>query len=270
MKKFENYQQFLKLIKDIQKQGLKNINCYLMPNEIAYLINKNSLFYLQNENALQIIEEKDNYFKVSIFANENFKFIPFECQKPIITDLPYSGEKSEKFINNEKKLEKEGFVINAESSRMVKNNFEHIKIDDNFFADFEICKMQRGDEDYILKIWNDNFDTIENLLYSKSELIEHSEDIFVCKDKNNKIVGAMEIVISGLNGWIQKIAIDKNYQGRGLGSFMEIFYINKCKMLGIKSLLLYTIDDNLTAQIFHKKFGFKQDGKHNCQYIYRR
>lgn len=270
MKKIKFFQEYLDIISEAQEKRLKNLNCYLMPQDIQFLIQKERLFYLKNENIIEIIEENDNYYKVCFYSNENLKFLSFVSEKPILIDLPYSGEKNQRFYDLENMLLREGFVLNAESSRMIKRDFSHKEIDDKIFQDYSIAHMKETDIEKVMKIWKDNFDDIQNLLYSKEELKEHIDDIYVCKDKLGNIVGVMEIVISGKNGWIQKIAIDKSFQGKGLGTIMEIFYINTCKTLGIKNLLLYTIDDNLQAQAFHKKFGFVPDGKHNCQYIYRR
>ena len=270
MRLFDNFNEYKEKIQIVTENKLKNINCFYLPQEVIQLIKEKRLFYMANDDIFQILEENENYFKVCFYSKDEVNFIKFNTTKPVLVDLPYNNKKNEKFVNIEKKLKKQGFVLNCESSRMVKLDHETKKIDDNIFKNYTIEKIKESDICFVLEIWKENFDMIKNLLYGKEELLKHIEDIYICKDEKNKIVGAMEIVINGKTGWIQKIAIDKKCQGRGIGSYMEIFYINLCNSLGINKFLLYTLDDDYKAQNFHKKFGFSFDGKHNCQYIYRR
>ena len=266
MQKFNNYDEFIEITKLAQQNQQKNINCYLMPNEINELIIKEKLYYLQNNTTLQIIRKHDRFYNVSFYATEKFNFTLFDSNLPIITDIPYSIKICDKIKLFVLSLQKQGFKLNCESSRMRKKN---TKIDTNKINNnFKIDNITEQEIDKVYEIWESNFNYLTDLLYSKNEIQEHKNDIYVCKDDNGNILGAMEILLKGNNAWIQKIAIKNELKGKGIGTIMENFYINKCKTLGINSLLLYTINDNMSAQNFHKKFGFNFDGKHNCQYLY--
>ena len=266
MQKFNNYDEFIEITKLAQQNQQKNINCYLMPNEINELIIKEKLYYLQNNTTLQIIRKHDRFYNVSFYATEKFNFTLFDSNLPIITDIPYSIKICDKIKLFVLSLQKQGFKLNCESSRMKKKNtnIDTNKINNNF----KIDNITEQEIDKVYEIWESNFNYLTDLLYSKNEIQEHKNDIYVCKDDNGNILGAMEILLKGNNAWIQKIAIKNELKGKGIGTIMENFYINKCKTLGINSLLLYTINDNMSAQNFHKKFGFNFDGKHNCQYLY--
>ncbi len=266
MQKFNNYDEFIEITKLAQQNQQKNINCYLMPNEINELIIKEKLYYLQNNTTLQIIRKHDRFYNVSFYATEKFNFTLFDSNLPIITDIPYSIKICDKIKLFVLSLQKQGFKLNCESSRMRKKNtnIDTNKINNNF----KIDNITEQEIDKVYEIWESNFNYLTDLLYSKNEIQEHKNDIYVCKDDNGNILGAMEILLKGNNAWIQKIAIKNELKGKGIGTIMENFYINKCKTLGINSLLLYTINDNMSAQNFHKKFGFNFDGKHNCQYLY--
>lgn len=266
MIKFNNYDEFVEITKLVQQNKQKNMNCYLMPNEINELINKEKLYYIQNNSTLQIIIKHDRYYNVSFYSTENFEFISFNNNLPIITDIPYSIKIPDKTKNFVQALQEQGFKLNCESSRMSKKDTSPITSKTNISCN--ITNIKEKDIDKVYEIWENNFDYLTDLLYSKNEIYEHKNDIYVCKDDNENILGAMEIVLNGNTGWIQKIAIENNSKGKGLGTIMENFYINKCKTLGINNLLLYTINDNISAQNFHQKFGFNFDGKHNCQYLY--
>ena len=187
---------------------------------------------------------------------------------PIITDIPYNKTLNEKQIAFSKKLESCGFVMNSIASRMCKN-IENEEIKNVEMFGFKIEKASIDDLDAICEIWNENFEPIKNLMYSKNEIQQHLNDIYVCKSNNNEVIGAMGLVEINGYGWVEHISIKNSLQGKGIGSLMERYYINHFKMLGIKNLLLYTINDNITAQVFHKSFGFTYDGRCNCQYLFK-
>lgn len=266
MKKFNSYQEYIDLSKQVQSKGFKNINCYLMPDEIIDLINKNKLFYLISEDTFEIIIKNDRLYKVSFYASE-FNFIPFENDVPIVVDIPYNNKMNEKMIEFREKLKNQGFYLNSSTSRMSCSDFDGSEI---LFKEYTIKEISSCDIDDVYNIWEENFDKVENLLYSKDEIKSNKNLIFVVKDKKENVLAAMELIINGRYGWVQKIAVKKTEQGKGIGGILERFYINRCKMLGIKTLLLYTIDSNLNAQNFHKRFGFKPDGKFNCQFVYKK
>lgn len=266
MDKFKSFEEYVEITLSAQKRGLRNINCYLMPDEIKMLMQEDSLYYLNSDNVLQIIMKKDRYIKIYFYTNENFNFISFSSTLPIITDLPYSNKMPERLVVFREKLETQGFVLNSTTTRMSCTIFEESDIK---IGDYVIEQLEEKDIDTIYDIWEENFDGVENLLYSKEEIKNNKNPVFLLKDRTGNVYGGAEILANGSYGWVQKIAIKKSQQGRGLGAILERFYINKCKSLGIKTLLLYTIDSNLNAQRFHKKFGFQPDGKYNCQFIYR-
>ena len=267
MIKFLSLDEFVLLTKMAQDSGMKNINCYLFPNEVEIMIEKGQISYLQSKTTFQVIVEYGRYFKVYFYGKDDFSFIDFVSKtKPIITDIAYSNVMREKDVLLKEKFEKMGFEVKSRSSRMKSQNFDFdIKNDD-----YKIEKMAADERKYVLEIWEENFDATNDLLYDADELWEKQDDVFVLKNKAENIVGVIEISQNSRAGFMQKLAIKKSAQGKGLGSYLESFYINYCKSLGFNNLLLYTIDDNFRAQNFHKKFGFDFDGKHNIQFIYRR
>lgn len=265
MREIKTFDEYITLTKECMKSGLQNINCFLLPNETSNLIAKKKLYVLQNENTLQLIIKNGHYYKICFYGNKEFSFIDFPSDRPIITDIPYNKIMSEKNINFKNRLLSQKFVVNSNSSRMSLQNFSEKQLN----YDPLICNLQANDIADSLKILYDNFNILEDLLYNEEEMKENINSFYTLK-KDDEVIGIMEIVIDNSCGWVKKIAIKDKYKGFGFGALMENFYINRCKMLGIKTLLLYTIDDNINAQKFHKKFGFEFDGRHNCQLIYRR
>lgn len=266
MKKFNTFEEYVDITKMAQLAKMKNINCYLFADEIKNLIKKEQLHYIINDTTLEIFVKHERYLKCYFYGKDDFSFVKPEGESlPIITDIAYSLSLKEKDLFFKQKLEGMNFNVNATSSRMASKTMDC----QTKFVGFKVEKAKTSYVNDILRIWEENFDPIQNLLYDKKEIEENIDSIYVLKNSDNCVVGAMQIVLNSKSGIIQHVAISKEYQRKGLGSILEIFYINYCKMLGINTLLLYTIDDNFNAQNFHKKFGFDFDGKHNIQMIYR-
>ena len=266
MKQIKSIEEYNNLTKEAQLNGLKNLNCFLLPNEVECLIKDEQLFYINDENTLQFIVVKDRYNKVCFFGNDDFVFFKVSNNNPSITDMPYNRILTDKNLALKEKLENLGFQLNSISSRNCCRNLD-VKI--NEYEGYTIELLNDNEIDVIYDMWEENFDFLENLLYSKQEIKACENPIYVLKDKFNNIVGGMELVINSSFGLVQRIAVSKKHQGKGLGSILEKFYINKCKELGLKMLLLYTIDSNLNAQKFHAKFGFIPDGRKNYQFLFK-
>lgn len=266
MKRFESLDEFVEKTKEAQIKKLKNINCFLMPAEVSRLVKEERLFYCETDNVLQIVVKHDRYYKSFWYANEYFEFVKMDVSLPIITDIPFSKIMSDKMKYFEEKILSSGFKLNCSSHRMALKAEDEVP---NDCGEYKIDLFKEEDLENVYNLWENSFDVVKNLLYSKNEILSCENPIYVCKDKEGNFVSAMELIFSGNYGWVQRIAVDKKYRGEGIGSIMEKFYINKCKSLGITNLLLYTIDGDYVAQSFHKKFGFLPDGKCNCQYVYR-
>ena len=98
----------------------------------------------------------------------------------------------------------------------------------------------------------------------KSVSGELADKVFIAKEVD-RIIGFVTLKVNKNNGNIGLIAIDKNIQGRGLGSQLINVcenYLNKCS---VETLTVPTQLDNLQACKFYEKYGFEKD---SIIYIY--
>lgn len=96
---------------------------------------------------------------------------------------------------------------------------------------------------------------------------ELSDKIFVAKEAD-RIIGFVTLKTDNNNGNIGLIAVDKNTQGKGIGTQL----INACEEYlnknSIKFLTVPTQQDNLQACRFYEKYGFKEDNITNIYHFW--
>ncbi|MCU0652291.1 MAG: N-acetyltransferase [Candidatus Omnitrophica bacterium] len=93
---------------------------------------------------------------------------------------------------------------------------------------------------------------------SLNELYENIRDFWVYEDNKNKIVGCAALHVS----WddlaeIKSLAVDKNWQGRGIGKELVTACLKEAKALGSKKVFVLTYHLK-----YFQKLGFKRV-KHN-------
>ena len=88
---------------------------------------------------------------------------------------------------------------------------------------------------------------------SLNELYENLRDFWVY-EKNNEIVGCCALHISWENlAEIKALAVQKNYQHRGIGRDLVLACIGEAKALNAKKVFCLTYEDG-----FFKRLGFKK------------
>lgn len=89
------------------------------------------------------------------------------------------------------------------------------------------------------------------------EFNQKTRKYFVSVDKNNKPVGYVGVFDSLDDYNIIGIAVDKNYQKKGIGSMLIKKVIDIAKQNNVKTLSLEVDEKNTTAINFYKNKGFE-------------
>lgn len=119
-------------------------------------------------------------------------------------------------------------------------------------------KAKLKDAEHICNLVKNFADEGKMLHRSLSEIYEHIRDYFVI-EKKGKTVGC-----AALNIWwedlaeIKSMAIEKEYQGQGLGRILVEKCLGEAKDLGVKKVFAFTYQPD-----FFKKLGFREEDKNN-------
>ncbi|WP_070972113.1 GNAT family N-acetyltransferase [Vibrio sonorensis] len=78
---------------------------------------------------------------------------------------------------------------------------------------------------------------------------------FVSLDGEN-IVGAILVGTDGRRGYVQHLAVNPNYRGKGLGAKLISAAVEALSEIGIAKTHLFVANENINAQAFYEKLGW--------------
>ena len=96
----------------------------------------------------------------------------------------------------------------------------------------------------------------EKQMQSSFDVGHHS---FLCEDNNKNVLGFVIYVAVEQEGHLLNIAVDKNYQRKGIGSILINHLKKQVQAMGINLLTLEVRVSNTNAISFYKKHNFIED-----------
>lgn len=110
-----------------------------------------------------------------------------------------------------------------------------------------------------------NYKDIDDMIFENTRNIENGiVDIFVLFD-DNKLIGELHVKYDnedkdfaekGKRAYLFAFRIHKDYQGKGLGSYLLEVVIEKLTNNGYHELTVGVEDDNIRAKYMYEKYGF--------------
>ena len=151
---------------------------------------------------------------------------------------------------------------------------------------FKIITIKPGDVDILralaLRIFYDSFAALNtdsnmkaytDMAYNREQLMTeindpHSEHYFLCD--GDKEIGFLKLNTGDAQSdirdpeslEIQRIYIDQDYQGRGLGALLLQFTSERAKVMGLKYIWLGVWEKNPDAIRFYQRHGYEIFGSH--------
>lgn len=112
------------------------------------------------------------------------------------------------------------------------------------------------DHPKLIAFWTENYfvNEMDNLEHLKMFLERNPGLSFVTED-NGKIIGTILGSFDGRRGYMQKLVVDKNYRGQGIGKKLIDLTMKKLLDLGALYIPISCDSKNLP---FYEKSGFKK------------
>jgi len=85
-------------------------------------------------------------------------------------------------------------------------------------------------------------------------LLKKNPSLSVLVEENGEVIGTALASFDGRKGYIQKVAVREDYQGKGLGSRMVKEVIERVKRAGALDIRVNCSKESVS---FYEKFGFK-------------
>jgi len=93
-----------------------------------------------------------------------------------------------------------------------------------------------------------------------SKIISAKNTSVFIAEYDKKIAGMLTLVTyripSGAKAWIEDVAVDNAYQGKGIGRSLTEHAITHAKSLNIRKIDLTSSPDRVVANILYQKIGF--------------
>jgi ribosomal protein S18 acetylase RimI-like enzyme len=98
-------------------------------------------------------------------------------------------------------------------------------------------------------------DTLESL----TKQLERDADLFLVAEENKRIAGVVLGRWEGRRGWINRLAVAPDQQGKGTGSLLVTEVEKRLKAKGCEKVNLLIESDNSGVQEFYKRIGYSRD-----------
>ncbi|CAG8999831.1 MAG: Acetyltransferase YpeA [Candidatus Celerinatantimonas neptuna] len=124
---------------------------------------------------------------------------------------------------------------------------------------FEIREMKMTDYEAVMALWGQseglslkNADSKENI---ESYLDRNQGFSFVVMHASD-VIGAVLVGTDGRRGYLQHLAVSKDWRGHGLGRQLVDKATGALAKAGVEKTHLFVHDDNLNAQHFYEHSGW--------------
>ncbi|WP_050907381.1 MULTISPECIES: GNAT family N-acetyltransferase [Vibrio] len=119
--------------------------------------------------------------------------------------------------------------------------------------------MEISDYAQVIELWSEteamllrDADSKENI----GKYLERNPNLSFVALSGDKIVGAILVGTDGRRGYVQHLAVDSKFRGKGFGEQLISSAVNALAKVGIAKTHLFVANENLNAQSFYEKLGW--------------
>ncbi|WP_181137249.1 GNAT family N-acetyltransferase [Vibrio hyugaensis] len=119
--------------------------------------------------------------------------------------------------------------------------------------------MDISDYAQVIELWSEteamllrDADSKENI----GKYLERNPNLSFVALSSDKIVGAILVGTDGRRGYVQHLAVDSKFRGKGIGEQLISSAVNALAKVGIAKTHLFVANENLNAQSSYEKLGW--------------
>jgi len=126
----------------------------------------------------------------------------------------------------------------------------------------KIRKMKEEDYERLIELWErsglyykpDGRDSREHILKE----LKANPDLFLFAEDNGKIVGSVLATYDGRKGWLNRVAVDPEFQGKGLGKKLCLKAERVLRKRGCMIFAMQVHDSNKRSKEMAKGLGYEE------------
>ena len=266
-----NLDHLEKLIRDAKNEyGFKNINCFLMPDDVELLLARGTLLFSATDAGLHIFNTQGSYYQLYLYldsANPRIDIEPLDVE--VVTDFPGMNEKLpvkfEPIINA---LEDAGFQYNVTSVRMTRSICPLDEIDYPLIEGFRMMVAKPQDKQRILELWSPALDSASNSMPGNIEL-----DMLINRGNiilglgNDTIIAAVQAEIKDNGYYPRHLAVDPIMRGKHIGTTMLLAAPHYLTEKSGVFATHWVQTKNAPSLAMCEKSGYCLDGRFLKQYV---
>jgi ribosomal protein S18 acetylase RimI-like enzyme len=128
-------------------------------------------------------------------------------------------------------------------------------------TDFHIKQYSSGDQKAVIALWQKCSLTRpwNNPEHDIERKLKVNPELFLVGLVNSRIIATVMGGYEGHRGWANYLAVDPEYQSKGLGQQIMTAIESKLLAIGCPKINLQIRTDNLSAISFYEKIGYKTD-----------
>lgn len=268
--------QFNNIVNTFKNNFAKTLtNCFLMPEEINFLISQKRLFVKIYSEWLIIICQRDDYSNFYYYTCES---APTSCVKEflctfqnndIYMDIVSRSGKGD--LVTPEKLVTNGCAEKYKTYQRMQLSLKSIDPDNYNTTLPEGYKLSLDYCDYyaLMDLWKHTLDEKSTPLPQEEELLGlcKTQNLFTIVDKNNELAGVVILSASSKQATIQHLAVSNSHRRKGLAMYLANSAITKAKKCNLNTIKLWVDCDNSSAIALYDRLNFKTDGM-ICEQLY--
>ena len=138
-------------------------------------------------------------------------------------------------------------------------------------GDFKIVPFRKRVLEEVLRVDNSAFDDFWRLDVHTIEAIASSctHNVFLIAKSGGETLGYTIGGVNGHFGYLQRLGVDAQYQGLGIGEALATKALHALHRLGATVVMVNTQDDNLAALQLYRLLGFREipDPRYIMEYV---
>lgn len=264
----KNYDEYCQLLRGVKKSPYMS-NCYFLPDKIKELIGRNKLYSEIIQNNVYLYEKEEGFFRMYYFIVDRESRAEVKCELPVVVELPYSRELTEKQKSQTAFLKNSGFMPARESSQMSVTVSDvilyHTPLQNNDIRfDFAEKKDKVKLKEMLYSIHNPLFGFLPD--DRKMDQLIDGQNLIVAYYKL-EIAGVLNVEIEKKQAWMRHLVVSAGFRGKSIGGRLfnegHVLYRER-----VKEYKCWVDVHNVPSVELHRKFGYHFDDKKALEYVY--
>ncbi len=276
MTKIKSPEEYNSLVKAFRaRKGKPLTNCFLMPDELAAVINEGRLFAEDSEDWLLLLCDRDEYYSFFYYTAEGADtntvkdFLKKVTDKEIFSDMVFRQGRGDMLTPS--RLITDGIAEQYKTYQRMQLNVKDIvfsAVNVSLPEGYRMC-TDYCDCEKITALWKEALDEKSTPLPADGELKRFSEEgnLFTVLDGEGGLAGVAVLSVSGKQALIQHLSVSLSHRRKGLAAAL----MNRCflcaKEVELTVLRLWVDRENLSAVALYDRLDFQKDGM-ICEQLY--